>query len=189
MTDPRPLRVLAFAGALRAKSFNRALIATAAAIAPAGLAVTVWQDLDLPLYNQDVEDKGDPAAIAAFKAAVAGADALLISTPEYNHGVPAPLKNAIDWASRPSGKGPILRKPVAIMGASTGMIGTARAQGHLRQTLAALGCPALVGADVLVNNANAKFDAAGTLTDEPTRQVLARMLAAFEIWARRFVAA
>jgi len=190
MADPtRPVRVLAFCGSLRAKSFNRALLRAALELAPPELAITPWDSLDLPLFNADVEAKGDPASVAAFKQAVGAADALLIATPEYNHGITGVLKNAIDWASRPAATAPIKGKPVALMGASTGINGTVRAQLQARQVLASIGCPVLLGADVFVRNAASAIDAEGRLADEPGRQALARMLAAFVPWARRFMTA
>lgn len=99
------LRVLGFAGSLRAGSYNGALLRAARELAPAGLAIEIYESIELPLFNEDIEAQGDPEPVAAFKAAIGEADALLIATPEYNYGVPGALKNAIDWASRPSGRG------------------------------------------------------------------------------------
>jgi chromate reductase len=116
--DARPLTILGIAGSLRRASFNRGLIRAAVGLAPAGLAVTVYDLGAIPMYNGDVEALGDPEPVTAFKRAIAGADALLIATPEYNHCVPGMLKNAIDWASRPARASVLTGKPVAIMGAS-----------------------------------------------------------------------
>lgn len=105
MTDS--FSVVAFAGSLRQDSYNRALLRVARDDAPEALAITLFDLIDLPLYNADVEAEGDPPPVAEFKAAVDAADGVLIATPEYNHGVPAVTKNAIDWASRPPRNPPI----------------------------------------------------------------------------------
>jgi chromate reductase, NAD(P)H dehydrogenase (quinone) len=126
--------------------------------------------------------------VVRLKAAVAAADALLLVTPEYNHSVPGVLQNAIDWASRPGMKSPLAGKAAGIMGASTGAIGTARAQQQLKLVL--LGTLSLVmpHAGVLVGQAKEKFDASGTLTHEPTRQFVAAYMKEFETWVRRVAA-
>ena len=126
------IRILGFAGSLRRASYNRGLIRAAVELAPPGIAVDVFDLGALPLYNQDVEDAGEPASVVAFKHAIAQADALLVATPEYNHGVPGVLKNAIDWASRPRVTSPLRDKAVAVLGASPGHGSTARAQAQLR---------------------------------------------------------
>ena len=129
----RTLHVLGFAGSLRQGSYNRALLRAAKELAPEGMVIDIFDLTPIPLYNADVEAKGDPEAVAAFKAAIRRADALLIACPEYNHGVPGVLKNAIDWASRPPRSAALDRKPLALMGASPGMTGSARGQSQLRQ--------------------------------------------------------
>ena len=114
-------RVLAIAGSLRAASYNRGLLRAAQEVAPEGMQVELWEHLAaIPPYNTDVEAQGDPEPVAAFKAAIRAADALLIATPEYNRGVPGVLKNALDWASRPALGSPLAGKLVGIVGASTG---------------------------------------------------------------------
>src|SRR4026209_985314 len=130
------LSFVGIAGSLRRASINRGLIRAAVDGAPAGTSVVPYELADIPMFNADVEAGGDPPAVADFKRAIASADALLIATPEYNHCVPGVLKNAIDWASRPARESVLTGKPVAIMGASTGRGGTARAQAHLRDGLA-----------------------------------------------------
>jgi chromate reductase, NAD(P)H dehydrogenase (quinone) len=130
-----PLTFLGIAGSLRRGSYNRSLIRAAIELAPAGTTVIPYDLMDLPMYNGDVEAEGDPEAVAAFKHAINAADSLLIATPEYNHCVPGVLKNAIDWASRPARSSVLTGKPVAIMGATPGSGGTARAQAHLRDGL------------------------------------------------------
>jgi NAD(P)H-dependent FMN reductase len=125
-----------------------------------------------------VEAEGDPEPVAALKAAIRQADALLIVTPEYNFGVPGVLKNAIDWASRPPRGSALQGKPAAIMGATPGMGGTGRAQMQLRQTFVFTQTHAVLSPEVLVARAGEKFDASGHLTDEPTRKFVAQLLPA-----------
>src|SRR5215470_13926892 len=128
------LHVLGFAGSLRKTSFNRGLLRAAVDAAPAGMEIETFDLTPIPSYNADVEEKGLPAPVAEFKEKIRAADALLIATPEYNYSVPGLLKNAIDWASRPSNQSPLQKKPAALMGASGGQMGTARAQLALRQS-------------------------------------------------------
>ena len=139
----------------------------------------------LPFYDADVEAAGDPAAVAAFKAAIADADGLLIATPEYNDGIPGVLTNALDWASRLPGRSPLVGKPVALMGASPSQVGTARAQLHLRQILSHVQARVLPPPELLVARAHERFDAERRLTDESTRRVLADLLRRFAHWIAR----
>jgi chromate reductase, NAD(P)H dehydrogenase (quinone) len=182
-----PLKVLLICGSLRQRSFNRGLLKAAVEVAPPELSFT-WFDRvgELPLYNADVEKDGDPEPVAALKFAVAAADVLLISTPEYNYGLPGGLKNAIDWASRPPATSVLKGKPVAIMGASGGRGGTIRAQLHLRQVFVFTETYAMVKPEILVATAAEKFDDAGRLADEQTRNFLTKFVAAIPAWARRF---
>jgi chromate reductase, NAD(P)H dehydrogenase (quinone) len=179
------LRVLAFAGSLRKASFNRALVRGAREVAPEGMDVVIHELDGIPLFNQDVEQQGVPDAVRAFHRAIAEADALLIATPEYQHGISGVLKNAIDWASRPPGDAPIIAKPVAIMGATPGMWGTARAQTQLRQALAYNGCPMVLKPEVLVANAKERFDGEGRLIHEATRKFVRQLLESLAELARR----
>ena len=181
------LRVLAFAGSLRARSYNRALLHSAAELAPAGMVIDIYESIALPLFNEDVEAEGDPGPVAAFKAAIGEADALLIATPEYNYGVPGVLKNAIDWASRPAGRAPLNGKVAGIVGASPGIIGTARAQQQLRQAFAFTNTLAMLQPEVLVGRAHEKFDRDGRLSDEATRTFLRQFLETFHEWATRML--
>src|SRR5688572_12364220 len=181
------LRVLGFAGSLRAGSYNGALLRAARELAPAGLAIEIYESIELPLFNEDIEAQGDPEPVAAFKAAIGEADALLIATPEYNYGVPGVLKNAIDWASRPSGRGPLDGKLAAIIGASVGTVGSARAQQHLRQVFAFTNTLAMLQPEVLVGRAHQKFDRDGHLSDEATRIFLRQFLETFHGWATRML--
>ncbi len=176
-----PLRVLSISGSLRRGSFNTALLKAAQELAPEGMEITIFDLKDIPLYNADVEAEGDPEAVTALKKAVHGADALLLATPEYNGGIPAPLKNAIDWASRsPSGyqESAIFGKTVAIMGGGGG--GAVRAQTQLRQVLSALGIEALEQPEVKVAMVWDKFDEKGHLIDHKTREQINELLHALE---------
>src|SRR3954464_3493195 len=184
MSEDRNLRVLAFAGSLRKGSLNRALVRAARELAPPGMTIDVFDLAGVPLYNGDVEAEGDPEPVAAFKQAIRGADALLIATPEYNHGVPGVMKNAIDWASRPPRQAPLDGKPVGILGASPGMTGTARGQSQLRQAFEFTNSYCMPQPEILVFRAHEKFDAEGRLTDEKTRELLGQFLAAFGRWIR-----
>lgn len=170
------LRVLGFAGSLRRGSYNRALIRAAVELAPDGLRVEPFQLDDIPLYDGDVEKEGFPEPVQRFHDAIARADALLIATPEYQHGVPGVLKNAIDWASRPPGKAAIVGKPVALMGATPGLWGTARAQTQLRQTLVYNDCPMVRKPEVMVSGAKERFDEEGRVTHEGTREFVRQLL-------------
>jgi chromate reductase len=140
---------------------------------------------ELPFYNADVESLGDPSSVAAYKGALAGADGVLIATPEYNDGIPGVLTNAIDWGSRLPGRSPFSGKPVAIMGASPGRIGTARAQTHLRQLLSHIHARTLPPPELLIASAHGHFDKSLRLTDESTRDVLAKLLQRFGRWIER----
>jgi len=182
-------RVVAFAGSLRRRSFNRALIAAAAELAPAGMSIEPIEIGGLPFYDADVEADGDPPMVAAFKAALAGADGLLIATPEYNNGIPGVLTTAIDWASRLPGRSPLAGKPVAVMGACPSLVGTARGQLHLRQLLVHAQARILPPPEMLVPHAHERFDASLRLTHEPTRRVLADLLTRFGRWIARESAA
>lgn len=182
---PRPLRVLAFAGSLRAASYNRMLLRAAAELAPEGMLIEIVDIGGIPLFNEDVEAAGTPPAVEAFRTAIRDADALLIATPEYNHGVPGVLKNAIDWASRPPRQSPLAGKPAAIFGASPGATGTARSQTQLRNSFVFTDTPVLPQPEVLVFRAHEKFDADGRMTDEATRKFVRRLLEGLADWTTR----
>jgi chromate reductase, NAD(P)H dehydrogenase (quinone) len=170
------MRVLGIPGSLRAGSYNKAMLSAARELAPAGMEIAEFDLRELPFYDGDVEAAGDPAAVAAFKDAIRSAGALLIATPEYNRGVPGVLKNAVDWASRPPLGSPLAGKPVAIMGASTGRGGTARAQEQLRAALEFSRANVLNEPEVLVPEAYMRFDEQGRLTDDETRREIAALL-------------
>jgi chromate reductase len=179
------LTFIGIAGSLRRASFNRGLIRAAVEVAPSGTVVIPYDLADIPLFNADVEAEGDPEAVTSFKEAIAVADAMVIASPEYNHCVPGVLKNAIDWASRPARRSVLTEKPVAIMGASSGRSGTARAQAHLRDGLTYTNGMVLPLPEVLVDLAGDKFDSEGNLADAPTRQEVRDLLVALASWTRR----
>jgi chromate reductase, NAD(P)H dehydrogenase (quinone) len=189
MPDPdRPLLVCGIAGSLRSGSFNRALLRAAQELAPDDMEIRTFDRLaEVPVYNRDIEADGDPEPVAALKAAIGEADALLVATPEYNHGVPGVLKNAIDWASRPARDSVLAGKPAAIFGASPGVTGTARAQSQLRQSFVFTNTPVLPQPEILVYRAAEKFDDEGRLTDEKTREFVGRLLAGLAEWTRKLV--
>ncbi|HTM09111.1 MAG TPA: NADPH-dependent FMN reductase [Verrucomicrobiae bacterium] len=176
------LRVLGFAGSLRRQSYNRGLLRAAVEAAPAGVAIETFDLTPIPLYNADVEEKGLPPAVAQFKEKIRAADALLIVTPEYNYSVPGVLKNAIDWASRPANESPLQKKPAALMGASGGQMGTARAQLALRQSFVFTETLVLPKPDIYVPHAAKSFDAEGNLTDEKLRARIKTLLEALVRW-------
>src|ERR671929_231333 len=134
------MKVLAVSGSLRSDSYNAKLLRAAERLLPDGVGLEIWDGLkDVPPYDEDDDVEPAPAAVAALRAAIAGADALLFATPEYNSSVPGQLKNALDWVSRPLAKNPLRGKPIAVVGASTGAFGAVWSQAELRKVLAAMG--------------------------------------------------
>lgn len=179
------LHILTLVGSLRRGSFNRLLFQTAVSLAPSGMTFTEADLRSLPLYDDDVRLEQDyPEPARALRAAIAAADGLLFVSPEYNHAVPGVVQNAIDWASRPPDQ-PFRGKPAAVMGASTGRMGTVRMQHGLRTTLDSLEAHTLRKPEVMIGNAREAFDGTG-LVDEKAREVVAELMAAFAVWVRRF---
>jgi chromate reductase len=134
------MRVLGISGSLRRGSYNHALLRAAAERLPAGAEMIEFDGLrEIPPYDSDLEELETPAAVAELREAMREADAVLVSTPEYNHSIPGALKNALDWASRPAGQSALTGKPAAAIGASTGMFGAVWAQAETRKVLSALG--------------------------------------------------
>jgi chromate reductase len=171
------IKILGFSGSLRKKSFNSAALRAARELMPPGAILEIADLSMIPFFNEDLETQGVPQSVLDFKKKVAEADALLIVTPEYNYSIPPVLKNALDWASRGADK-PLEGKPTAIMSASTGMFGGARAQYHLRQVCVVLNLQPLNRPEVFIMNADKKFDSDGNLTDEYTRNAITRLLQA-----------
>lgn len=178
------IRVLGIAGSLRKGSYNSAALRAAAAVAPAGINLSLTGLAGIPLYDEDVRSAGTPPAVTALAQAITDADAVLIATPEYNYSIPGVLKNAIDSLSRLDPQ-PFAGKPVAIMGASIGRLGTARAQYHLRQVFVFLDAMVLNRPEVMIAAAHTLVDDSGTLSDETTRKFIADQLAALAAHTRR----
>lgn len=173
------ITILGFAGSLRRESYNRALLDTAAEIAPDGMHIEIFDLAPIPFYNADVEAEGDPEAVADFKKRIADADGVLIATPEYQHGIPGVLKNALDWASRPPGDSVLKGKPVAMMGASPSPVGTARAHLQLRRTLVYVQADLLASPEVLVSSAGDRIED-GRLVDDTSLHFLRQLLETFD---------
>ncbi len=177
------MRVLGISGSLRRDSYNSKLLRAAARRMPDGLELELWDGLKaIPPYDEDDDGESAPAAVEALRAAIAGADAVLIATPEYNHSIPGGLKSALDWASRPLATNPLRNKPVAVIGASTGVFGAVWSQAETRKVLGATGARVL-DSELAVGQAGQRFTADGEL-DAPTRGgldgVLAKLVAAAE---------
>ncbi len=170
------IEVVGISGSLRGSSYNTLLLRAAMELAPEGMRIKP-ASIDLPLYNEDLREHGYPEPVIQLRSQIAKADAVLIVTPEYNYSVPGVLKNAIDWVSRPPDQ-PFNMKPVAIMGASPGRIGTARAQYHLRQVFVCLNAAVLNKPEVMVGGVADMFNDRGQLTDTATRDHVGKLLVA-----------
>jgi chromate reductase, NAD(P)H dehydrogenase (quinone) len=181
------IRILGIAGSLRRESYNRAALRAAAQLVPEGATLDIFEIDGIPGFSQD-EEQNPPAKVVEFKKRIRAADAILFVTPEYNYSVPGVLKNAIDWASRPYGDSAWSGKPAAVMGASTGTIGTARAQYHLRQMFVFLNMFPVNQPEVMIGNAASRFDSAGNLTDEATKKFIRQLLENLVEWTRRLKA-
>jgi chromate reductase len=153
-------------------------------LVPADVELITFDLEGIPPFNQDLEND-PPRKVREFKKSIKKADAVLIVTPEYNYSIPGVLKNAIDWASRPYGENAFRGKPVAFMGASIGMIGTARAQYHLRQCCVLLEMYPINKPEIFVTLANRKFDENGTLRDQETKEHIKELLEALVEWTKK----
>jgi chromate reductase len=180
----KKIQLLGFAGSLRKQSYNRSLLSAATEMVPDDAALEVFDLEGIPPFNQDLENH--PAEkVREFKAKIRAADAILIVTPEYNYSIPGVLKNAIDWASRPYGDNAFDGKPVAVMGASVGMLGTARAQYDLRRSFVFLNMYPINQPEVMVPFAQDKVDKNGRVIDEKTRKKIRELLESLVAWAKR----
>jgi chromate reductase, NAD(P)H dehydrogenase (quinone) len=179
----QPFTILGIAGSLRKQSYNRAALRAAQQWAPGGTRVETFELDGIPLFNQD-DEQHPPDKVTSLKSRVRAADAILLVTPEYNYSVPGVLKNAIDWASRPYGDSAWNGKPVAVMGASLGISGTARAQYHLRQMFVFLNMFPVNQPEVMIGNAARVFDHDGNLTDETSKKLIRQLLHNLVDWAR-----
>jgi chromate reductase len=178
--------ILAFAGSLRRGSYNRGLLRAAQELAPGSVAIEIFELHDMPLYNYDLEVEGDPPRVRDFKQRIRDSDALLIATPEHSNSIPGVLKNALDWAARPSGAAPLERKPIAIMGATPGRFGTANAQQALRAVFVFSESYVMLRPQVRVSDAGERFDEDGNLRDEETRRRVLGLVESLVRWTRRF---
>lgn len=178
------IKILGFAGSLRQGSFNRHLLKASLDLVPSNAKLEIF-DLDgIPPLNQDFE-KSPPPKVIEFKAKIKASDAVLIVTPEYNYSIPGVLKNAIDWASRPSGDNSFQGKAAAVMSASTGMLGGARAQYHLRQVFVFLDVHPINKPEVMVSQADQKFDAKGQFSDEKGKELIRTLLKNLVDWTTK----
>jgi chromate reductase len=177
------MAILGIAGSLRRASYNRAALRAAQQLAPEEARLEIFQLDGIPGFNQD-DEAHPPAKVVELKTRVRAADAILLVTPEYNYSIPGVLKNAIDWASRPYGENAWNGKPVAVMGASVGMLGTARAQYHLRQVFVFLNMYPVNQPEVMIAHAAKRFDAAGNLLDEQSKDLIRQLLRNLVAWTR-----
>jgi chromate reductase, NAD(P)H dehydrogenase (quinone) len=184
MSDSGSISVLGICGSLRKASYNTAALNIAIALKPAGMTVTVADISQIPPYNEDVRQQGFPPSVETLRRQIKEANALLFSCPEYNYSMSGVLKNAIDWASRPPDQ-PFAGKPCAIIGAAAGMAGSARAQYDLRRACVFLDMHPLNKPEVLIGQAQTKFDAEGNLSDEVARNLIRDLMANLAAWTRR----
>lgn len=168
----QPLRFVGICGSLREGSYNRLLLKAAGECLPKYVQFSILDVSEIPIYNQDLEAPTMPSSVLELKRQVEAADALLISTPEYNYSIPGMLKNVIDWLTRPSGQSSLNEKPVAIMGGTPGNYGATMAQNHLRQILNALNMHTVNRPGILVPQIHLKFNEQGQLTDETLKGLL-----------------
>jgi chromate reductase len=170
------MRILGISGSVRQASWNTKLLRSAAELLPDGVELELWTGLKaVPPYDEDDDVEPAPAAVADLRGAIAGADAILFATPEYNSSIPGVLKNAIDWASRPLATNPLRNKPVAVAGASAGAFGAVWAQAELRKVLAATGARVTEG-EVAVGHAPVKFGEDSRLADTELREQLGEVV-------------
>jgi chromate reductase len=179
------MQILGIAGSLREGSYNRGLLAAAAELAPEGMEIRIWDRMgEVAPYDADLDtDERRPEPVRDLKERISLANGVLVATPEYNYSFPGLLKNAIDWASRPGYHSVLRGKPVALIGASASMTGTARAQTHLREVFYATMSHVFPHAGVAVAQAASKYQD-GRLTDEATRKFLKEFLKEFQEYAR-----
>jgi chromate reductase, NAD(P)H dehydrogenase (quinone) len=173
------VKVLGISGSLRKQSYNTALLTVARGLAPAGMAFSEADLSAIPPYNEDVYAEGFPDAVATFREQIATADGLLIASPEYNYGMSGVIKNAVDWASRPPDQ-PFDGKPVAMLGASAGKLGTALAQNQLRQVLVGLNARIVSRPQVFISGAGQIFDENGGLLDDAAKGLIGQLLVSLQ---------
>lgn len=184
MAAKEKFKILGFAGSLRKDSYNKALLRAALDVLPEGVELEIFDLEGIPPFNQDLESN-PPQIVTDFKTKIRAADAILIATPEYNYSIPGVLKNAIDWASRPYGDNAFEEKTAAFMGASIGMIGTARAQYHLRQCCVFLNMHPLIDTEVMVPFVSDMVDDSGRVTDKKTIGKIRELIESLVSWTKR----
>lgn len=180
------MRILFVVGSLRAASFNLKLAKAAATSLPEGSDIEYVDGRDLPHYDQDLDTEDKPETVRRMQEQVTNADALVFVTPEFNYGIPGPLKNLIDWASRPAFQSPLKGKPALVLSSSPAPTGGARAHGQLTTVLGGTLTPCFTGPSFIVPAVHEKFDEAGTLTDEVTKRRLDKTMPEFTAWAASF---
>lgn len=182
------MKVIGIAGSLRERSYNVMALRAAQKLAPAGMEISIADLSGIPLFNQDERARGEPAAVQSLKSRVREADAVLFACPEYNFSIPGVLKNSLDWLSLPP-DAPFDEKPVALMGVSAGMLGTSRAQYHLRQVLLFMNTFTVTKPEVFIGDAHAKFNDAGMLIDAATEDYIAGLLTSLKKLVERLARA
>jgi chromate reductase len=178
------MKVLGICGSLRKGSYNAMALRAAQKLVPQGMTLDIADISQIPLYNDDVRLAGEPAAVAALKAQIRAADAVLLATPEYNFSIPGVLKNTLDWMSRPP-EPPFDGKVVALMGASPGPVGTARVQYDLRKVLVFMNAFTVNKPEVFISNSASRFNAEGELTDEATAKFIGDLLVSVQNLKKR----
>lgn len=173
-----PVTITGIAGSLRADSYSKQILASIAALLPEGSKFETLDPGALPLYNQDEDGAATPASVAQARAQIGVSDALLIVTPEFNHGLPGVLKNALDWLSRPAFSSTILGKPVIFATHSPGALGGVRAQAQLRETLSSMLCQLIPLPEIAITNTGSKV-INGKLADEPSLAFIKKNLDQF----------
>ncbi|WP_096435695.1 NADPH-dependent FMN reductase [Alteribacter populi] len=178
-------KVIGFAGSLRKESLNKKVLDQVKSQSEGVFEFEIVVLSDIPLFNADDEEGGDPLAVQAFKEKIIEADGVFIVTPEYSHGIPGVLKNALDWAGSMTNRNALNGKPAAVIGASPSILGTAFAQVQVKQTLTACGAHVLNQPEVYIGSAHKLFDNEGKISDESTLDILDECLEAFQQWIER----
>ncbi|GAB6147354.1 NADPH-dependent FMN reductase [Desulfocicer niacini] len=178
------MKIIGISGSLRKGSYNTALLRAAEQILPAGVEMEIFTCDGIPLYNSDVDVAEKPPAVKRLRDAISNCDGVLFATPEYNHSIPGVLKNTIDWISRPGFKSPMAGKPSAVISASKGFLGGARAQENLKLVLDSLLSPLYPSTECLVGSAQEKFDTHGTLIDERVQERVQKYVEGFLGWIK-----
>lgn len=182
----KKLKIVGICGSLRKESLNRKALIASKKFFPPDVKFEIVEIGDMPLFNQDLEENL-PGSVVKFREKIQSADGILFAMPEYNYSVSAVLKNAIEWGSRPYGKAVMNGKPVAIMGVSTGMLGTGRAQYHLRQICVQVNMYPLNKPEVMIPLGLDKFDKDGNLTEIHTKEKIEKLVNALIVWTRKFI--